>query len=426
MQNVRLKSSKILLALVLAVAVPSCTQSKAVVSLRPTVILVSIDGFRYDFLDRYQPPNLVALAREGVRARWMIPCFPTKTFPNHYAIATGLYPGDNGIVENTIYDPATKSLFTMSDRSAVQTGTWWLGEPIWITAEKQGQKTAPYFWPGSEDEIAGKRPTYWMPYDWKIHNDERVGMILSRLDMPADDRPTFLTLYFSDVDHAAHEFGPDSAEARSAVLSVDTSIGKLIDGLKTRGMFDQVNVIIVSDHGMAVEDPRQTIVLDELFDKNSAEKILWTPEIVSIFPRPGKEQAIFEALKSKLPGHAKVYHKADLPARMHYSNSPRIAPLIVLPDEGWTLTSREGLAEWKVSGRMSRIGGGHGYDNQLQTMRAIFIAHGPALKRGITIEPFENIQIYDLITRILGLEPAPNDGNGSLPAAILSDRATGR
>jgi len=398
-----------------------CVQSNRIKDLRPTVILISLDGFRSDYLEKYQPLNLSSLAREGVQARWMIPAFPSKTFPNHYTIATGLYPQNHGIVENNVFDKSFNAMFTMSKREEVQNGRWWLGEPIWITAEKQGQKSAPYFWPGSEAEIAGKRPTYWKPYETGVPNQTRVDTILSWLDLPSNDRPTFLGLYFSDIDSAGHDFSPESIETRNAVQKVDSELGRLIDGLKARGIFAQINLVIVSDHGMAPQDPADTIVLDELFDVRLAERIIWTSEIVSIFPREGSENAIYQALKAKMPPQAKVYRKSEMPARYHYSNSPRIAPLLVLPDEGWTLTTRTKLDEAKAKGHQNGLRGGHGYDNELPSMRAVFIAHGSAFKKGVVIEPFENIHIYNMMTRILGLSPAPNDGDDTLADAVLTN-----
>ncbi|MEK6324159.1 MAG: ectonucleotide pyrophosphatase/phosphodiesterase [Acidobacteriota bacterium] len=403
------------------VCLSACVQSKSIKDLRPRVILISLDGFRGDYLEKYEPPNLRSLAREGVQAKWMIPAFPSKTFPNHYTIATGLYPQNHGIVENNVFDKGFNAMFTMSNREEVQNGRWWLGEPIWVTAEKQGQKAAPYFFPGSEAEIAGTRPTYWKPYDGKVPNDARVDTILSWLDLPLSERPTFLSLYFSDVDNAGHDFSPEAVETRDAVLKVDKDLGRLIDGLKARGLFEHVNLIIVSDHGMAPQDPKNTIVLDELVDANLAEKIIWTSEIVSIFPKEGKEDAIYKRLKAKLPPQAKVYRKAEIPARFHYSNSPRIAPLLVLPEEGWTLTTRAKVNETKAKGQKNGLRGGHGYDNELPSMRAIFIAHGSAFKKGSIIEPFENIHLYNVMTRILGLTPAPNDGNDSVANATLAE-----
>ena len=426
MKKNKLQHLLFLACAVLVVFLPADSQSKAITDLRPTVILVSLDGFRYDYIEKYQPPNIMSLAREGVRAKWMIPSFPSKTFPNHYTIATGLYPQNNGIVENSVFDKSTGITFSMSNREEVQNGRWWLGEPIWITAEKQGQKAAPFFWPGSEAKISGMWATYWKPYDGDVPNDARVDTILSWLDLPLSKRPTFLTLYFSDVDSAGHDFSPDSTETRTAVLKVDKGLGRLINGLKKRGIFSQVNLIIVSDHGMATQDPKNTIILDDLFDTSQAEKVLWTAEIVSIFPKEGNEDAIYRTLKAKLPPQAKVYRKAEMPARFHYSNSPRIAPLLVLPDEGWTLTSRERFEKDRAKGHASGMRGGHGYDHALTSMRAIFIAHGSAFRKGVVLEPFENVQVYNVMAKILGLKPAPNDGNDSVVNAALAVEAAHR
>ncbi|PYS32323.1 MAG: alkaline phosphatase family protein [Acidobacteria bacterium] len=410
----------VLVCWLLALNLPVFAQAKPIRNLQPTVILVSLDGFRYDYLNLYRPSNLNSLAASGVRAKWMIPSFPSKTFPNHYTIATGLYPQDHGIVENNIYDPLFKAVFTLSDRREVENGRWWLGEPIWVTAEKHGQKAASIFYPGTEAEIAGTRPSFWKKYDKEMSNDARVDTLLSWLDLPRDQRPTFLALYFSDPDDAGHEFGPIASETRKAVLNVDKEIGRLIMGLKAREIFRQINLIIVSDHGMASVRLTNAILLDKLFDTNLASRIFWTREIVSIFPKAGKEDEIYQSLKRRLPPQGRVYRKAEMPARFHYSQSPRIAPLLVLPAEGWILTNRKAFAEMQAKGETKRPKGGHGYDNQLPSMRAIFIAHGEAFKKGKVVSPFENIQVYNIMAKILGLKPAVNDGNYRAAKAVLA------
>jgi predicted AlkP superfamily pyrophosphatase or phosphodiesterase len=414
--------SLLLIALVLSLNPAGRAQSKSIADLQPTVILISIDGFRADYLQKFQPANLMSLAQAGVRAQAMTPSFPSKTFPNHYTLVTGLYPQDHGIIENNIYDRETRAVFSLGNREEVQSSRWWLGEPIWVTAEKQGQKTAPLFFPGSEAEIKGKRPTYWKPYDGKLSNEARVDTLLSWLDLPRGERPTFLTLYFSDVDDAGHASGPDSDEVKNAVAKVDRDLGYLIAGLKTRGIFDQVNLIIVSDHGMATVDSNHAIILDEIIDVNQTEKILWTSELVSIFPREGKEDELYRTLKAKLPPQARVYRKADIPARFHYSKSPRIAPLVVMPAEGWILIERQRFEGIRARGDLKKLKGGHGYDNRLPSMRAIFIAHGPAFKKGLVIKPFDNIHVYNVMAKILGLPPAPNDGDDRLARRVLSKR----
>lgn len=388
---------------------------KAVKDLKPTVILVSLDGFRADYLDKFKPPTLEKLAKEGIRAKWMIPSFPSKTFPNHYAIATGLYPEHNGIVENNIYDFGT--IFGLSKREEVQNGRWWLGEPIWVTAEKQGQRAGAFFFPGTEAEIQGTRPTFWKEYDGKIPNETRVSTVLSWLDLPPATRPTVYTLYFSDVDDAGHATSPDSAETRAAVLKVDENLKLLMDGLKKRKIDKKVNIIVVSDHGMARVTQSNVVILDDYFNFNDAERILWTGEIVQIFPKDGKLEDI--AAKLKAVNHAICWKKTEIPARFHYNEGGRIAPIVCSADEGWAMTSRERYAQTQKREDFAKPKGAHGYDNALESMRAIFIAHGKAFKKKKIIEPFENVNVYNVMTKILNLNPAPNDGNFNVANQIL-------
>ncbi len=399
---------------------PSQERTGSDKNLKPTVLLVSIDGFHPDYLDRYPALTLSMLAKQGVRARWMTPVFPTMTFPNHYTIATGLYPDRHGIVGNNIYDPEVKQTFSLRKREEVQNGRWWLGEPIWVTAEKQGQRAAAFFFPGTETEIGGKRPSIWKPYDEKIPKSERVETILSWLDLPVPERPTLILTYFGDVDSAGHESGPDSEGVRQAVVEVDKTLSQLVDGLKTRGLFEQVNIIIVSDHGMARIDPSQVVHLDDYFDPNQAEAVVWNVGSANIFPKPGMEQSIYSALKSKAPSHVTVYRKQDAPARFHYSRSKRIGDIIVMADEGWTLFSREQFrAPARAADGSVIYRGTHGFDNQLESMRAIFVAHGPAFKQSLVVEPFESVAVYNVMAQILGLKAANNDGGYAVAKTVL-------
>jgi predicted AlkP superfamily pyrophosphatase or phosphodiesterase len=382
---------------------------KPVKDLKPSVILISLDGFRYDYLDKYAPKMLNELAKNGVRAKWMIPSFPTKTFPNHYTIATGLYPEHNGIVENNVFDFDT--VFTMSKRKEVENPRWWLGEPIWVTAEKQGQQAAAYFFPGTETEIKGVRPDIFRVYNGRVPNEMRVDKVLSWFDLPQKERPTIMTLYFSDTDDAGHEFGPDSEETKYAVWDVDQDIRRLMDGLKARKIDKDVNVIIVSDHGMATVDYQKTTFLDDYFNFDElTERILWTNEIVQVFPKPGKRDEIYSKI-NKLP-HTTCWLKEEIPARLHYSDSSRIAPIVCSSEEGWLTTNHKYYDDMiKGLDDISRPRGAHGYDNKYQSMQATFIAHGKAFKRGFVSEPFANIEVYNLMCKILGLNPAKNDGD---------------
>jgi predicted AlkP superfamily pyrophosphatase or phosphodiesterase len=396
-----------ILIFVLSLFLPICAQ-KPIKDLKPTVILISLDGFRYDYLGKYQPKILNELARKGVRAKWLIPSFPSKTFPNHYTIATGLYPEHHGIIENNIYDFGV--VFGLDKRAEVQNPRWWLGEPIWVTAEKQNQRAASYFFPGTETAIGGVRPTYSKEYNGKSPNDLRVDTILSWLDLPVEKRPTFLTLYFSDVDDAGHEFSPDAEETHYAVLEVDDNLKRLVDGLKRRKIFGKANLIIVSNHGMATVNRNNSIFLDDFFPEEKAERVLWTGEIVQIFPKTGEETAIIHSLQSRIK-HATCWRKSEIPARYHYQDSPRIAPVVCSADEGWVLTNHKRFDEWRNRDELRGLRGAHGYDNRLESMRATFIAQGAAFKKATVVEPFENIQIYNLMCKILGLTPAKNDGD---------------
>jgi predicted AlkP superfamily pyrophosphatase or phosphodiesterase len=376
-----------------------------------TVLLISIDGFAQDYLHRYKAPTLERLARNGVRAVQMQPSFPTKTFPNHYSIATGLYPAHHGIVENNIYDADFDAVFRMNKKEEVTNGRWWLGEPVWVTAEKQGVKTATYFFPGSEAAIKGVRPGLWQAYDGAVSNIDRVKSVLAWLDLPEVQRPRFLTLYFSTVDDAGHAYGPESEQVAAAIADVDQALTVLVAGLEQRALFNKVNLLLVSDHGMAKVEQQQMIKLDQLFDEKRAALVLWTPELVSIFPKPRELEGIYQQLKASLPSQAKVYKKSELPERWHYQNSKRIAPLLVVPETGWRLMQTHKLRDWLKKPGLSPVTGSHGYDNSSPQMQAIFIAHGPLFDKGSQIPAFANIELYNLMCRMLGIEAAPNDGN---------------
>lgn len=407
----------VLLLIVFLFSFSGFSQVKPVNDLKPTVVLISLDGFRYDYLDKYKPPFLNKLAKEGVRAKWMNPSFPTKTFPNHYAIATGLYPEHNGIVENNVYDFG--EVFTMSDREKVREPRWWLGEPIWVTAQKQGQIASSYFFPGTETRIEEEQPKIWRAYNGKVPNEMRVDKVLSYFDLPTKERPTMITLYFSDTDDTGHEFSPDAEETKYAVWNVDRYIERLFKGLNQRKIDKKVNVIIVADHGMAAYYPNQVTFLDDYFNLDEmTEKILWTNEIIQIFPKAGKTEEIYSKI-NKLP-HTTCWRKAEIPARLNYSDSKRIAPIVCSSEMGWITTNHKKYDDWyKDLDDLTRPRGAHGYDNKYKEMQATFIAHGQAFKKSYIAEPFENVEVYNLMCKILGLKPAPNDGKKDLAKELL-------
>ncbi|MBX3294427.1 MAG: alkaline phosphatase family protein [Acidobacteria bacterium] len=398
------------LLIILGVSLAAFAQQR-IDDLRPTVILVSIDGFRADYFELHKPPTLNALANKGVRARWMKPVYPTKTFPAHYSIVTGLYPDNHGLIENNMFDTERGLSFGLANRQAVQDPRWWGGEPIWNTAQKQGQIAAAYFWPGTETAIGGMQPKFWKDYDGKVPNDTRVDTVLGWLDLPVAQRPTMITMYFSDVDDAGHNHGPESPENREAVLRVDANIKRLVDGLAARGILEQVNLIFTSDHGMAPYKMRNAVVLDEMFDTGDAERVFWVGEFTQIFPKPGKEDAIYDAIKAKLPKTANIYRRSEFPKRFKFGKNKRIAPLVVIPKAGTVITTRERMNRAEKDGRLDAVRGAHGYDNDIIEMRSMFVGHGGQFKRGYVAKPFEAVDVYELICKILGIEPAKNDGN---------------
>ena len=377
------------------------------------LILISFDGFRWDYMDKTDTPNLDRLVANGIKADALIPSFPSKTFPNHYTIVTGLYPENHGIVANTMYDPVFGATFSLGNREEVQNGRWWGGEPIWVTAEKQGLKTLCNFWPGSEAEIKGIRPTYWIEYDGNVPNEERVEKVLQFIDKPAEERPSFYTIYFSDPDDYGHLGGPDSSSINIAIQECDARIGQLITGLEDRNLFDKVNIIILSDHGMAQLSPERLIFLDDYLDPSNLNMPNWSP-IMDIWCEESEVDSIFNLINGKHPNFS-VYKKQDVPERLHFSNNRRIAPIIGIMDNGWSLTSHS----YFDSHQSFYTGGTHGYDPAHTDMHAFFLAYGPVFKSGTTVPAFENIHLYNLMAKVLAIDPAPNDGDFSKISNVL-------
>lgn len=386
---------------------------------RPTLILISLDGYRYDYSDIYKPENIVKFSSEGVRAKWMIPSFPTKTFPNHYTIVTGLYPQNHGIVENNVWDHGT--IFTMSKKNEVQNPRWWLGEPVWVSAAMQNISTGAFFFPGTEAEIKGFRPKYWRTYEHELKYEERVDTILSWLDEPIETRPQLYTLYFDEPDSAGHNYGPISKQTGEAVKRVDQMIGRLITGLKQRGIYNDVNIIITSDHGMANVSNKETIILDEKVDLDLTERVIWGGEIVQIFPKSGNTQKLISDL-SKIK-NIKCWEKGKIPSRLNYNSGPRVAPIVCSADIGYTINNRS-YFEQTIKKRINWDGirGAHGYDNKHKEMRAFFTARGPDFRSGHVVKPFKNVDVYELMCKILGIKPAINDGKYDRIKHVLKNK----
>lgn len=382
---------------------------------QPIVILVSIDGFRWDYLERFKPPALTALAQSGVHAEGLIPQFPSKTFPNHYTIATGLRLANHGIISNNMTDPEIPGRFSLSNREVLADARWWRGDPIWNTAERQGLVTSALFWPGSEAVIGGRQAAYWAPYADAMPNEEHVGKTLEWLALPEGKRPSFLTVYFNDVDSAGHRYGPDSQQVRDAVAAVDVALAQLVDGVRSAGLEDRVNYVIVSDHGMAQLAPERLIILDDLVDLATVDVVDWSP-VVTLVPKDGNAQALYTALVNRHPALT-VYRSADLPAKYGLASHPRLPPVIGIADEGWAIVGRRDAERWKEGGPGG--GGAHGYDPQLKSMHGLFVASGPQVRSGARVPAFENIHIYELLCAMLRITPSANDGDAAVTRPML-------
>jgi len=375
----------------------------------PVTILVSIDGFRADYLDRGLTPRLAALKAEGASGP-MRPSFPTKTFPNHYTLVTGKRPDHNGIVGNSMIDPRRPDMiFSLGDPRQALDPFWWdEAEPIWVTAERAGVRSATMFWPGSEVAIHEDRPEDWQRYDQAVTNIQRVNTVLDWMRRPAAIRPQLITLYFDTVDTAGHRFGPGrSAELDAAIAEVDARIGDLVDGLAAIGQ--PANLIIVADHGMAATDESRVIQLDDLIDRPSYIAVETGP-YAAIEPAAATDQRVYDALL-KPHEHMTCRRREDLPERLHYGANPRVAAIICLADPGWTILS--GPPRYPVGG------GAHGYDNQDPDMLALFLAWGPSIRPGVALPVFDNVHVYPLLARLAGVTPLPSDGDAKVLAGVV-------
>jgi predicted AlkP superfamily pyrophosphatase or phosphodiesterase len=380
---------------------------------RGPLILVSIDGFRADYLDRGLTPTLAALAADGVRAVAMRPAFPTLTFPNHYAIVTGLYPDHNGIVNNRMTDPASGRRFNYKDGHSAGESMWWQGEPIWVDAEKHGLHAATMFWPGSEAAIDGVRPAHWRHFDGHVTARQRVDQVLAWLDLPAVGRPALVTLYLDAVDHAGHAHGPDSGEVDAALRKVDAALARLVSGLRHRGLYARSNLVIVSDHGMAATGPDRVVVLDRVVDTKHLY-LLNAGVVAGLRAKAGHASEVEHALLAPHP-HMRCWKKSAIPARLHYGSNPRVPPIVCLANVGWTIAMQDFLDQ--PHHRVAH--GEHGYDNAAPEMRALFIAHGPAFRSHLVVPEFDNVDVYPLLAHVLGIPATPGDGDYDVVRAML-------
>lgn len=370
---------------------------------KPYVVLVSFDGMRAEYLQRLNLPAFERVWKAGVRSAGMHAVFPSKTFPNHYSMATGMYPENHGLVANRFWDPARRATYALGDSLSVLDGSWYRGEPIWVTAERQGMVAASFFWVASDAPIKGIRPTRYKTYDGRVPPRARVDSVLEWLRLPEERRPHMVTMYFSDVDGAGHEHGPFSHQVDTAAARVDSALGRLLDGLETLPIRDRVYVILVSDHGMTETGPRWYAALDTIIDMQGA-RLADGGANANLHVSGGRARAVVlrDSINRRMK-HGRAWLREEVPARLRYRKDPRIGDLVVIMDDHYQVgrldrTPREGT-------------GGHGWDPALPNMHAIFVARGPGIPAGKVIGSFENVDLYPWIAELLGLRtPKGLDG----------------
>ncbi len=379
----------------------SCTQ----IDKKPYVLLISFDGFRSDYIDWYDTPNMDRFIKQGVRSEGLIPIFVSKTFPNHYSIATGLYAENHGLIGNHFYDPILDEEYSLQDRSKVEDPRFYGGEPLWVTAEKQGIQTASYFWVGSEAPIKGVYPTIWKPYEHDFPFESRIDSVESWLSMPKEQRPQLCFLYFHEPDATGHDTGPKSKETALMVSKLDSLFGVLIKKLNTLSIANDLDIIVVSDHGMTEISSERTVDLKKYIDMSSLKQEGSGPYCFLYDIDKEEIENIVRGLNQS--PYISAYRKEDIPERFHFKDHYRIKDVLVLANEGWYIKN-QAISSSSEAGDYIPQGGTHGYDNQLKSMHALFIAKGPSFEKGLVTTPFENINIYPLICHILKIQPSKN------------------
>ncbi|KAA6461762.1 alkaline phosphatase family protein [Acidobacteria bacterium AB60] len=381
------------------------------------LVLVSLDGFRWDYAKRDGAAHLLALGKQGVWApQGMLPSFPSLTFPNHFTIVTGLYPEHHGLIANSFYDETKKARYAISDPAVVTDGSWYAGVPLWSLAESQGMRTACLFWPGSEAEIGGRRPSWYARFDNKTQATEEVEQArlddaVALLKLPEGQRPHFITIYYSEPDHAGHQYGPDAPETRAAVHRMDVLVGKLKAALDATQL--PIDLVVISDHGMAkTEGP--WITLDKFADLTGFETVGQL-----LYGKSEEDRVrVYNKLKQATSQFV-AYRRKDVPAGLHYNQNAREGDPVIIATGPYAIRAHEpeaGKADTPPKA------GSHGFDVQaVPQMKASFFAAGPDIVAGKTVAPFENVNLYPWMAHILGLSPAKNDGSLNILAGTLRD-----
>jgi len=384
---------------------------------RPYLILISIDGFRWDYQDLYDTPAIDRMAAAGVRADAMIPVYPTLTFPNHYSIATGLYPANHGLIGNRFPSKNRQKFYSLYERETVQDGSWYGGEPIWVAAERAGLVTAAYYFVGTEAPVDGVNPTYWKTFDAAVPGSRRVEQVLDWLALHDAHRPHLVTLYFEDVDHATHKYAPESPQSRKAVERVDGYLGQLMDGIAALPVADDVYLMLVSDHGQARIRDDAPFIIDHVVNLDGVLSVDHGAASFLYLPESDSRRAI--EIRDAINGswkHGRAMLPPEAPPEWHLTETAGFADVIVQSDPGYTVYS---LSE--ASGHSSM--GDHGWAPEFEDMRGIFLASGPRLPKGVRIPPISATDVYPLMMEILSIPiNQPIDGDPERLPSLLESR----
>ena len=370
-------------------------------------VMVSLDGFREEYTRAYDTPFLNQMARDGVGAV-MQPSFPSKTFPNHYTLATGLVPAHHGIIANTFTDQKTGRTFSLGNTETRNDPYFWHGDPIWNTAARQGVKTGVVYWPGSDVKIGGAYPTYYHDYGQKplLTFAERIAEVLRYLRLPEEERPQLVMAYFEEPDHSGHTYGPFSPQTRRAVERMDHVIETLYESLQTLSIRDSINLIVLADHGMTRIDKNHLVNPYDFVKREWLERIQCDLP-THVWPKKGYEKKVYEALL-KMP-HVHVWRKNEVPAYLRFEGDPNIGDIVISPDCGWT-----------IGDKAIRPLGMHGFDHTSFDLQVPFRAIGPDFKNGYQKDAvFSNTSIYPLLCHLLHITPSANDGSLQSIADVL-------
>lgn len=407
--------SKAVLLIIFVIFLTSCTKKEN----QQYLLLISFDGFRHDYIEKFETPNFDKFIADGSSAEFLIPSFPSKTFPNHYTIITGMYPGNHGLVDNTYYDSIRNVVFKLSKRELVEDPFFYGGKPIWLLAREQGVKTASYFWAGSEADIGGVFPDYYYRYNESVPNTDRIDQVVKWLNLPEEERPRLITVYFSFVDDMGHKFGPDSKEVENAVLEADKLIGQVMSEMRKLDL--PVNILVTSDHGMKKmkTEEKTYIAIDEFLDlQDSTYRIVNNGSHIHIYT----DNVHTDSLLLKIPtAHEKfsAFKKENLPSKYNYKHY-RVGDILLIAKPGYYFSTSEKIAANLESGAGEEWGT-HGYDSKSSSeMGGIFIANGPSIKPNHKIEAFENVHIYPFMAKLLQLEISHEiDGNEEVLNSIV-------